>query len=153
MGYKNKYKNMGRSNLTFLNADGSRRTHNQILEDIQKQLDAELAKISYSDPQGQAKRDAIFASAEIKIKAENARYETEKAKNMDDLFGNIRNVLSATQTGLGALGINPPTNRNAPIGAQDNLQVNTNKDYTLWYIGGGVLAIGIIGLIIYKSKK
>jgi hypothetical protein len=152
MRYANKYKNMGRSNLTFLNANGSR-NHRDILDNIKAELDAEILKIPLNDPTRNTQIGLLRVTAENKVNAENARWEAEKAKNMEDVFGSVKSFLTATQTGLSALGINPPTNRNAPIGAQDNLQVNTNKDYTLWYIGGGVLAIGIIGLIIYKIKK
>jgi len=158
MGYKNNYKNMGRSNLTFLNASGGA-NHRDILENIQKELDAELAKISYTDPQGDSKRATAFANAEAKIQAENARWqreETERAKRMDDVFGNIRNVLSSTQTGLTALGIGVNPNANAPIRGQDRQTTETEtteKDYTLWIVGGVVVALGIVGIIVYKARK
>jgi hypothetical protein len=155
MGYKDKYKNMGRSNLTFLNADGGQSNHEAILAQIQKELDAELAKISYTDPQGQAKRDAVFADAERKIKAENARYEAEKAKRMDDLFGRIGNIFTTTQAGLTTLGITPPPrNGGAPVKGQDNYQPPANeKDNTLLIVGGVVLALGLVGFVIYKARK
>lgn len=148
MGYKDKYKNMGKSNLTFLNADGSQATHEQILAEIQKQLDAELAKIPFSDPQGQAKRDAAFADAEKKIKAENRRFDLEK------LFGRVGGTLTTTQNILTTLGINPrPTDGNAPIGGKDNYTPPPPKDNTLLIVGGVVVALGIVGLLIYKLKK
>ena len=156
MGYKDNYKNMGRSNLTFLNASGDL-SHNDILANIQKELDAELAKISYTDPQGQAKRNLAFAQAEAKIKAENARYEVEKAKRVDDLFGRIGGVLSATQTGLSTLGINRPINENkgAPIGGGDSYipPPPAEKNNTLLIVGGVVVALGIVGFVIYKSRN
>lgn len=145
MGYKDKYKSMDRSNLTFLNADGSV-NHDAFLAQIQKDLDAELAKISYSDPQGQAKRDALFASAEAKIKAENRRYDLEQ------LFGKAGNVLTATQTGLSTLGINPPPiSDKAPIGGKDNYQAPP-KDNTLLIVGGVAVLLGLVGFAIYKMK-
>jgi len=147
MGYKDKYKNMGKSNLTFLNADGSQPTHEQILAEIQKRLDAELAKISFSDPQGQAKRDAAFAVAEAQIKAENRRFDLEK------LFGRVGGTLTTTQNILTTLGINPPpVDKNAPIGGRDNYET-PQKDNTLLIVGGVVVALGIVGLLIYKLKK
>ena len=147
MGYKDKYKNMGKSNLTFLNADGSQATHEQILAEIQRQLDAELAKISFSDPQGQAKRDAVFADAEKKIKAENRRFDLEK------LFGRVGGTLTTTQNILTTLGINPPpVDKNAPIGGRDNTPTPPT-DNTLLIVGGVVVALGIVGLLIYKLKK
>lgn len=153
MGYKNQYKNMGRSNLTFLNADGSRGTHRQILEDIQKELDAQLANISYTDPQGDVKRASAFAIAENKIKAENQRYEIEKSKRLDDLFGKIGSALTLTQSGLSSLGIRPPEkNTSAPIGGRDSYQ-SPPKDRTLLIVGSVVVALGIVGFIIYKVKK
>ena len=153
MGYKNQYKNMGRSNLTFLNVNGSRRTHKQILEDIQKQLDAELAKISYTDPQGDSKRAAVFATAENNIKAENQRYEVEKAKRLDDLFGIAQTALTLTQSGLSTLGIKPPEkSADAPIGGKDSYQ-EPPKDNTLLIVGGVIVALGIVGFVIYKVKK
>jgi hypothetical protein len=149
MGYKDKYKNMGRSNLTFLNADGGQSNHEAILAQIQKELDAELAKISYTDPQGQAKRDAVFADAERKIKAENRRYDLEK------LFGRVGNVFTTTQAGLTTLGITPPPrDGGAPVKGQDNYQPPANeKDNTLLIVGGVVLALGIVGFVIYKARK
>lgn len=155
MGYKDKYKNMGRSNLTFLNADGGQSNHEAILAQIQKDLDAELAKISFSDPQGQAKRNTAFADAERKIKAENARYEAEKAKRMDDLFGRISGTLSTTQGILSTLGINPPAqDKSAPVKGQDNYTPpSTTKDNTLLIVAGVVLALGVVGFVIYKARK
>ena len=149
MGYKDKYKNMGRSNLTFLNADGGLNTHQQNLAEIQRQLDAELAKISFSDPQGQAKRDAVFKDAEEKIKKENRRYDLEK------LFGKVGTVFTATQTGLSTLGINAPkSDGSAPVKGQDNYKPPTpQKDNTLLIVGGVVVALGIVGLVIYKMKN
>jgi hypothetical protein len=146
MGYKDNYKNMGRSNLTFLNADGSQSNHEAILAQIQKDLDAQLAKLSYSDKQG---RDAVFADAEKKIKAENRRYDLEK------LFGRVGNVFTATQTGLETLGITPPkADGSAPIGGKDNYTPPQNeKDNTLLIVGGVVVALGIVGFVIYKMKK
>ncbi len=153
MGYKDKYKNMGRSNLTFLNADGSKATHEQILDDIQKQLQADLMKISLTDVQRMSKIALATAEANKKITAENARYEVEKAKRIDDLFGNIKNVLTTTQTGLSTLGINPPNvDKNAPIGGGDTY-VPPPKDNTLLIVGGVVIAIGILGFAIYKAKN
>lgn len=146
MGYKDKYKNMDRSNLTFLNADGGQSQHEAILAQIQKDLDAELAKLSYSDKQG---RDTAFANAEAKIKAENRRYDLEK------LFGKVGNVFTTTQTGLSTLGIQaPPKNNNAPIGGKDNYTPPANqKDNTLLIVGGVVVALGLVGFAIYKAKN
>jgi hypothetical protein len=134
--------------LTFLNADGSQSTHEQILAEIQKRLDAELAKITFSDPQGQAKRDAAFAVAEAQIKAENRRFDLEK------LFGRVGGTLTTTQNILTTLGINPPpVDKNAPIGGRDNTPPLQAKDNTLLIVGGVVVALGIVGLLIYKLKK
>jgi hypothetical protein len=155
MGYKDKYKNMGRSNLTFLNANGGQSQHEAILAQIQKDLDAELAKISYTDPQGDAKRATAFATAEAKIKAEKARFETEKAKRMDDIFSGIRNVFGTTQAGLSTLGINTPRKDDgAPVKGQDSFQQqqgSSNKN--LLIISGVVLALGLVGFVIYKARK
>lgn len=156
MGYKDKYKNMGRSNLTFLNADGGQSNHETILAQIQRELDAELAKISYTDPKGDEKRAVVFATAEAKIRAENARYEAEKAKRMDDLFGRIGNIFTTTQAGLTTLGITPPPrDGSAPVKGQDSFQQQqqggSNKN--LLIIGGVVLALGLVGFVIYKARK
>lgn len=146
MGYKDKYKNMGRSNLTFLNADGGQSNHEAILAQIQKDLDAELAKLSYSDKQG---RDTAFANAEAKIKAENRRYDLEK------LFGRVGNVFTTTQAGLSSLGIQaPPKDGSAPLKGQDNYTPPPPpKDNTLLIVGGVVLALGLVGFAIYKAKN
>ena len=155
MGYKDKYKNMGRSNLTFLNADGSQATHQQIILDIQNQLQADILKIPISDVTRLSKIAILTASANQKIEAENARYEAEKAKRMDDLFGRIGNILKTTQTGLSTLGINPPPiNTAPPIGGKDNYTPPPpTKDNTLLIVGGVVVALGIVGFVIYKMKK
>jgi len=155
MGYKDKYKNMSKSNLTFLNASGDS-SHRDILANIQRELDAELAKISYTDPQGDAKRASAFLVAENKIKAENARYQQERAKRMEDLFGNIKNVLGATQTGLSTLGIQaPPKSNTAPIGGGDNYQQQQQSggNNTLLIVGGVVVVLGLVGFAIYKSRN
>lgn len=152
MGYKDKYKNMSRSNLTFLNASGEQ-SHKDILAKIQKELDAELAKISFIDPQSDAKRATAFATAEAKIKAENARWEIEKSKRLDDLFGRVGSVFTATQTGLSTLGINPPTqDKSAPISGVDSY-VTPPKDNTLLIVGGVVVGLAVIGYFVYKAKK
>ena len=145
MGYKNRYKNMDKSNLTFLNADGSE-NHASILAQIQKDLDAELAKIPFSE---KAKRDVVFANAEDKIKRENRRYDLEK------LFGRTSAILTTTQSGLSTLGINPPpVDKNAPIGGRDNYTPPQDEgNNMILIIGGVVVAIGIIGFVIYKMKK
>ena len=154
MGYKDKYKNMGKSNLTFLNADGSQATHEQILSDIEKQLQADILKISLTDLSRGSKIANLRAQANAKVLAENARYEAEKAKRMDDLFGRIGGTLTTTQNILTTLGINPPpVDKNAPIGGRDNTPPLQAKDNTLLIVGGVVVALGIVGLLIYKLKK
>ena len=153
MGYKDKYKNMGKSNLTFLNADGSQATHEQILSDIEKQLQADILKISLTDLSRGSKIANLRAQANAKVLAENARYEAEKAKRMDDLFGRIGGTLTTTQNILTTLGINPPpVDKNAPIGGRDNYGT-PQKDNTLLIVGGVVVALGIVGFLIYKLKK
>jgi len=153
MGYKDKYKNMGKSNLTFLNADGSQATHEQILSNIETQLQADIIKISLTDLSRASKIANLRAQANAKVLAENARYEAEKAKNMDDLFGRISGTLTTTQNILTTLGINPPpVDKNAPIGGRDNTPTPP-KDNTLLIIGGVVVALGIVGFIIYKVQK
>ena len=154
MGYKDNYKNMGRSNLTFLNADGSQATHEQILNEIKQKLDAEILKISLTDTQRAIKIENLRAQANAKVLAENARYEAEKAKRMDDLFGRIGGTLTTTQNILTTLGINPPkADGSAPIGGKDNVPPKEKKDNTLLIVGGVVVALGIIGLVVYKMQK
>jgi hypothetical protein len=145
MGYKNRYKNMDKSNLTFLNADGSA-NHASILAQIQKDLDAELAKIPFSE---KAKRDAVFAIAEDKIKRENRRYDLE------NFFGRTSSILTTTQTGLSTLGIKPPpVDKSAPIGGGDNyIPPKDEGSNMILIIGGVVVALGIIGFVVYKMKK
>jgi hypothetical protein len=154
MGYKDNYKNMGRSNLTFLNADGSQATHEQILNEIKQKLDAEILKISLTDTQRAIKIENLRAQANAKVLAENARYEAEKAKRMDDLFGRIGGTLTTTQNILTTLGINPPkADGSAPIGGKDNVPPKEKKDNTFLIVGGVVVALGIIGLVVYKMQK
>lgn len=154
MGYKDKYKNMGRSNLTFLNASGSQ-NHADILASIEKEKQDKIKAIPLVINANEKANmiNTIVAQANAKIAAENARYEVEKAKRVDDLFGNIKNVLTTTQTGLSTLGINPPdVDKNAPIGGGDTY-VPPPKDNTLLIVGGVVVAIGILGFAIYKAKN
>ena len=72
---------------------------------------------------------------------------------MDDLFGRIGGTLTTTQNILTTLGINPPpVDKNAPIGGRDNYGT-PQKDNTLLIVGGVVVALGIVGFLIYKLKK
>ena len=154
MGFNNRYKNMEKSNLTFLNASGQQ-NHADILASIEKEKQDSIKALPLvlSAEEKASRINAIVANANAKILAENARYEKEKAKRVDDLFGNIRNVLTTTQTGLSTLGINPPPiDKNAPIGGSDTY-TPPPKDNTLLIVGGVVVAIGIVGFVIYKMKK
>jgi hypothetical protein len=154
MGYKDKYKNMGRSNLSFLNASGDQ-SHADILASIEKEKQDKIKAIPLviNATEKANMINAIVAQANAKIVAENARYEVEKAKRVDDLFGRIGNVLTATQTGLTTLGINPPpVDKNAPIGGGDTY-VPPPKDNTLLIVGGVVVAIAIVSFAIYKAKN
>lgn len=156
MGYKDKYKNMDRSNLTFLNADGSV-NHEAILASIEKEKQDKIKAIPFtlSASERASRTNAIIAEANAKVLAENARYEAEKAKRMDDLFGRIGGTLSTTQGILSTLGINPPsTDGIAPIGGKDNYTPpKEEKDNTLLIVGGVVLALGVVGFVIYKARK
>ena len=155
MGYKDKYKNMGKSNLTFLNADGSQSNHEAILASIEKEKQDKIRVIPFtlSATERASRTNTIIAEANAKVLAENARYEAEKAKRMDDLFGRIGGTLTTTQNILTTLGINPPpVDKNAPIGGRDNYGT-PQKDNTLLIVGGVVVALGIVGFLIYKLKK
>jgi hypothetical protein len=158
MGYKDNYKNMGRSNLTFLNASGDA-SHADILASIEKEKQDKIKAIPLvlSAQEKTTRLNAIIAEANAKIVAENARYEVEKAKRVDDLFGRIGNVLTATQTGLSTLGINRPVteNKGAPIGGSDSYTPPPPpaKNKTLLIIGGVVVALGIVGFVIYKRRN
>ena len=151
MGYKDKYKNMGKSNLTFLNADGGQTTHEQILLAIEKEKQEKIQALFSTTPnvqEFQIKKNVIIAEAEAKVKAENRRFDLEK------LFGRVGGTLTTTQNILTTLGINPrPTDGNAPIGGKDNYTPPPPKDNTLLIVGGVVVALGIVGLVIYKLKK
>lgn len=149
MGYKDKYKNMGRSNLTFLNANGDgEQTHQEILVAIEKDKQDKIKALLLVDKDYNAKRSAIIAEADAKVKAENRRYDLEK------LFGKVSGTLTTTQGILSSLGINPPAQpKDAPIGGKDSYKpVEDSKDYTWWFVGGAV-ALGVIGFVIYKAKK
>ena len=151
MGYKDKYKNMGKSNLTFLNANGDENTHQQILLAIEKEKQEKIQALfstTSNVQEFQIKKNVIIAEAEAKVKAENRRFDLEK------LFGRVGGTLTTTQTILTTLGINPPpVDKNAPIGGRDNTPPLQEKDNTLLIVGGVVVALGIVGLLIYKLKK
>jgi hypothetical protein len=154
MGYKDKYKSMDRSNLTFLNADGSV-NHDAVLASIEKEKQDKINAIPLvlSATEKASRMNAIIAEANAKVLAENIRFESEKAKRMDDLFGKIGNVFTATQTGLSTLGINPPPiSDKAPIGGKDNTPPKQEKDNTLLIVGGVALLLGVVGFAIYKMK-
>ena len=157
MGYKDNYKNMGRSNLTFLNADGSQSNHEAILASIEKEKQDKIRAIPFtlSATERASRTNTIIAEANAKVIAENARYEIEKAKRVDDLFGRISGTLTTTQGILSTLGINPPkADGSAPIGGKDSYTPPANeKDNTLLIVGGVVLALGLVGLLVYKMKK
>ena len=150
MGYKDKYKNMGKSNLTFLNANGDENTHQQILLAIENEKREKIQALFSTTPnvqEFQIKKNVIIAEAEAKVKAENRRFDLEK------LFGRVGGTLTTTQNILTTLGINPPpVDKNAPIGARDNYET-PQKDNTLLIVGGVVVVLGIVGLLIYKLKK
>ena len=158
MGYKNKYKNMGRSNLTFLNASGDQ-SHADILASIEKEKQDKLKAIPFtlSVAERQSRSNTIIAEANAKVLAENSRYEIEKAKRVDDLFGRISGTLSTTQSILNTLGINPPpVDTNAPIGGKDNYTPpppSQGGNNTPLIIGGVVVALGVVGYLIYKAKN
>lgn len=157
MEYKNNYRNMDRSNLTFLNASGSQ-NHNDILASIEKEKQDKINAIPLVLDATQRTNliNGIVATSNARIASENARYEIEKAKRVDDLFGNIRNVLTTTQAGLSTLGINAPVieNKGAPIGGGDSYTPPPpTKDNTLLIVGGVVIALGIVGFVIYKSRN
>ena len=152
MGYKDNYKNMGRSNLTFLNADGGQATHEQILLAIEKEKQEKIQALFSTTPnvqEFQIKKNVIIAEAEAKVKAENRRFDLEK------LFGRVGGALTTTQSILTNLGIEPPVrDKNAPIGGNDTYTPPQNqKDNTLLIVGGVVVALGIVGFVIYKMKK
>ena len=150
MGYKEKYKNMGKSNLTFLNANGDENAHQQILLAIEKEKQEKIQALFSTTPnvqEFQIRKNVIIAEAEAKVKAENRRFDLEK------LFGRVGGTLTTTQNILTTLGINPPpVDKNAPIGGRDNYET-PQKDNTLLIVGGVVVALGIVGLLIYKLKK
>lgn len=152
MGYKDKYKNMGRSNLTFLNADGGQSNHEAILLAIEKEKQEKIQALFSTTPnvqEFQIKKNVIIAEAEAKVKAENRRYDLEK------LFGRVGNVFTTTQAGLTTLGITPPkTDGSAPIGGKDSYTPPPPvKDNTLLIVSGVVLALGLVGFVIYKARK
>ena len=69
------------------------------------------------------------------------------------MFGRVGGTLTTTQGILTTLGITPPVqDKNAPIGGRDNYET-PQKDNTLLIVGGVVVALGIVGLLIYKLKK
>jgi hypothetical protein len=152
MGYKDKYKNMGKSNLTFLNADGGQATHEQILLAIEKEKQEKIQALFSTTPnvqEFQIKKNVIIAEAEAKVKAENRRFDLEK------LFGKVSGTLTTTQSILSSLGIESPAkNTNAPIKGEDDYTPPKNeKDNTLLIVGGVVVALGIVSFIIYKVQK
>ena len=151
MGYKDKYKNMGKSNLTFLNANGDENAHQQILLAIEKEKQEKIQALfstTTNVQEFQIKKNVIIAEAVAKVKAENRRFDLEK------LFGRVGGTLTTTQNILTTLGINPPpVDKNAPIGGRDNTPPLQAKDNTLLIVGGVVVALGIVGLLIYKLKK
>lgn len=140
---------MGKSNLTFLNANGDENAHQQILLAIEKEKQEKIQALFSTTPnvqEFQIKKNVIIAEAEAKIKAENRRFDLEK------LFGRVGGALTTTQSVLTNLGIEPPAkNTNAPIGGKDSTPAPT-KNNNLLIIGGVVVALGIVGLIIYKRK-
>ncbi len=150
MGYKDKYKNMDRSNLTFLNANGDENAHQQILLAIEKEKQDKIQALYTTTPnvqEFQIKKNVIIAEADAKVKAENRRFDLEK------LFGKVGGALSTTQGVLSTLGINPPpTDGSAPIGGKDSTPTQT-KDNTLLIVAGVVLALGVVGFVIYKARK
>ena len=75
--------------------------------------------------------------------------------DLEKLFGRVSGTLSTTQGILSTLGINPPqTDKSAPIGGKDSYTPpSTPKDNTLLIVAGVVLALGVVGFVIYKAKN
>ena len=166
MSYKDKYKNLGRSNLTFLNANGNmsysewykiayaehKKTMDKLVADANLLLKPLENKF---DTDSTNAKNGIYADLEKKLVAEKQRFEAEnqakKSENIDSIFGKITSSLGAVQTTLGGLGINAPQKSNEPpISGRDTLQ-ESGKNYT-WWIVGGVAVLGVVGFLLYKKK-
>jgi hypothetical protein len=167
MSHKNKYKNLGRSNLTFLNANGNMSysewykiayaQHQSNLNKLKADADLLLKPLEYKfDTDSMNAKNGIYADLEKKMVAEKQRFEAEnqakKSENIDSIFGKITSSLGAVQSTLGGLGINAPQKSNeAPFSARDTYQQEDKKDYTLWIVGG-VAVLGVVGFLLLKKK-
>lgn len=169
----NKFKDMERSNLRFLSADGVitfeqspvfsglAKTHQTNLTAINNWTDAELAKVTSYDTAGMAKRNSIFAETENKVKIENERYaiEVKKARakyNLDYVISRGQNLANSTTTVLDSLGIEAPASQNkAPISGKDNKTVETGGLTTtqiILYAVGGLAVVGGIVYLVMRNK-
>lgn len=164
------YKNMGRSNLSFLNADGTPleqtqpflnalKIHNDNMDKLRAQLEQELATIKGYSQSEVNQRNDIYAKYENLYKVENARWTSEqnslqKSSNIDSILGKVSSSLTTTQGVLSSLGINAPSqDKKPPIGGKDAYPPASKdlKKYLPFAIGGVVL-LGL-GFVLYKIKK
>lgn len=169
-----KYKDMERSNLRFLSADGAgdfeqsavfaglAKTHQTNLSAINSWTDSELAKITGYDAAAQAKKNSVFAETESKVKVENDRYTSEVKKarakfNFDALISRGQGLADSTKTVLGGLGIEAPvSDGKAPIQGKDNKTPDGNTGGKMSTTQIVLLAVGglaVVGGIIYLVMK
>lgn len=167
------YKNMGRSNLTFLSADGyeSLPEYQSALkkyEDNIKKLkaDADLLLKPFENKSDTASinaRNSIFADLEKKMVAEKQRFDAEvspiikaneKSRNLDSILGGLNRSLDTTKSILSGFGIEAPNEKkDSPFKGQDDYKQQEDGNKYLPYIIGGVALLGIFAFYVYKSKK
>jgi len=166
------YKNMGRSNLTFLSADGyenlpefqsALKKHNDNMAKIRTDLNKELESVKgYTDTDKQT-RDFIYAKYENLFRAERSRFDAEvspfikadqKSRNLDSVLGGFNRSLDTTKSILSGFGIEAPNEKkDSPFKGQDDFKREEEGNKYLPYIIGGVALLGIFALYVFKSKK
>jgi hypothetical protein len=166
------YKNMGRSNLTFLSADGyeslpeyqsALKKHNDNMAKIRTDLNKELESVKgYSSTDNQT-RDFIYAKYENLFRAEKSRFDAEvspmvkneqKSSNLDNLLGGLNRSLDTTKSILSGFGIEAPSEKkDSAFKGRDDFKDEESGNKYLPYIIGGVALLGIFAFYVFKSKK
>ena len=160
---------MGRSNLTFLSADGfeqlpayqnALKKHNENMASISKLQDKELESIKGYSSADMTARNMIFAKYEPQYVAEKKRFDAEvyalkKSSNVDNILGGLNRSLDTTSSILSGFGIEAPSKetKGSPFRGEDTYQAEDESNKHLIYIIGGVVVLGALAFFVFKSKK
>ena len=153
-----------RSNLDFLNFSvEDTDEYKTLTSEYQKDTDSLRAEyfakadaLGYSDSV-KAQKDAIYAELERKLKTRKIKYDAAVALlKVNQKAGQAQTRLESSRGLLDVLGIHLPSSSKpaeVEVKQQDKNGQDTKPNYTPLYIGLGVVAIGLVGFVVYKMSK